>query len=339
MPVYMRLINGRWYTNIRDKKNWKKKIVVSLDAYEQETRKATVNLGKILADIENGINPASTRKRIISLEIKGRMTKRMDQALRTHVYPYFGSYRPGEIDEEIIAKYIEHRFGLSIDGELQAYANTIKKELQALQRLLQSVFSARYLLPRVKYKNLTKEILPPLTLEQIERASMFVLDEYKSIYWLMAYTGMDISDVVYLKPEDFKDGWIIKQRGKTTQDIAIPVCEPLADVLKTVPWPIKQDTRIFNNVNPGFISNHIITCFKKAGLEGYGSKYLRRFIASVMLDNGYSNDWIGKALGHAEGSRTTKRYSKIYKATLEEAFGKIKNNGEKMGKTSSQKDD
>lgn len=337
--MYMRLINGRWFSNIRDKKNWKKKIVVSLDAYEQETRKATVNLGKILADIENGISPTSARKKIISLEIKGRMTKRMAQALRTHVYPYFGSYRPGEIDEEIIAKYIEHRFGLSIDGQLQAYANTIKKELQALQRLLQPVFGLAYRLPRVKYKNLTKEILPPLTLGQIERVSSFVMDEYKPVYWLMAYTGMDISDVAYLKPDDFKDGWIIKQRGKTAQDITIPICEPLSDILKNVPWPIKQDTRIFPDVDPEFISKHIINCFKKAGLDGYGSKYLRRFIASIMLDNGYSNDWIGKALGHAEGSKITKRYSKVYKATLEEAFGKIKNNGEKTGKMGSQKDD
>jgi len=332
MPVYMRLINGRWFSNIRSRKNPKTIIQISLDAYEKETRKATVNLGKILADLENGISPTSARKKINQLQIKGRMTKRMEQALRVHVYPYFGEYRPGEIDEEVIAKYIESRFGLSGDGELQAYANTIKKELNALQRLLQSALGGGYRLLKVKYKNLTKEILPPLTLEQIEKVSRFVMDECKPVYWLMAYTGMDISDVVYLKPEDFKDGWIIKERGKTTQEIAIPVCEPLSDILKTAPWPIKQDARIFPDVDPEFISKHIINCFKKAGLDGYGSKYLRRFIASVMLDNGYSNDWIGKALGHAEGSKITKRYSKVYKATLEEAFGKIKPCGKNVVK-------
>ena len=54
MPMYMKLVDGRWYANIRSRKNWKKKVTVSLDAYANEKRKATVNLGKVLADIERG---------------------------------------------------------------------------------------------------------------------------------------------------------------------------------------------------------------------------------------------------------------------------------------------
>jgi len=142
---------------------------------------------------------------------------------------------------------------------------------------------------------------------------------------------MDVSDVVYLRPEDFKDGWIIKERGKTGMEINIPVCAPLAQILKPIPWPIKQNERIFPEMDPDAAGTHIRRCFTKSGLDGYGSKYLRRFIASIMLDNGYSNDWIGKALAHAEGSKITKRYSKIYRDTLEEAFGKITARGKRVG--------
>lgn len=328
--MYMRLINGRWFSNLRDKKNPKKKIQVSLDAYKNEKFKATKNLGVILADIEKGINPTSARKNIHKLELPGRVTERTESALRKHIYPFFGAYKPGEIDKNKIEKYIEHRFGLNADGELQAYKNTIEKELLVLQRLMQTAYGEGYKLPKVKYKKLNKEILSALTLEQIEVVSRYVLDNYKPVYWIMAYTGMDVSDVISLTPRDFQDGWIRKERGKSGIEIAVPVCEPLADILKNVPWPIHQDARIFSDMTANGCAIHVRRCFKKAGLDGYGSKYLRRFIASIMLDNGYSNDWIGKALAHAEGSNVTEKYTKVYESTLKEAFGKIKS-GVKMG--------
>jgi hypothetical protein len=55
-------------------------------------------------------------------------------------------------------------------------------------------------------------------------------------------------------------------------------------------------------------------------MHGYGAKYLRRYVASMLLDDGYSHDWIGKALAHADRSKISRRYSKVYKATLETAF-------------------
>ena len=327
MPMYMRKINGRWYSNIRDKKNPKNIIQVSLDAYANETRKATVNLGKVLADIEKGINPMSASANIRKLKIEGRVSERTESALRKNIIPFFGEYKPRDVDRKLIEKYIESRFGLNADGELQGYKNTLEKELLGLQRLIQTAFGEGYRLPQVKYKKLSKEVLPPLSLEQIEIVSRYIDEKYKSVYWIMAYTGMDVSDVLSLTPGHFKEGWIKKERGKSGIEIAVPVCDPLADILKNVPWPINQDAKIFPDMTANGAAIHVRRCFKKAGLDGYGSKYLRRFIASIMLDNGYSNDWIGKALAHAEGSSVTKKYSKVYESTLREAFGKIKSCG------------
>ena len=52
-----------------------------------------------------------------------------------------------------------------------------------------------------------------------------------------------------------------------------------------------------------------------------------------MLDNGYSIDWIGKALAHSEGSVQTGKYTTVYKSTLEEAFAKINEAGQKRGRS------
>jgi site-specific recombinase XerD len=80
---------------------------------------------------------------------------------------------------------------------------------------------------------------------------------------------------------------------------------------------------IFPNINPKAVTTAVITAFRAAGLKGYGAKYLRRYIGSALLDAGYSMDWIGKALAHADGSRITQRYTKVYKQTLGEAFQKV----------------
>lgn len=325
IPMYMKLVKGKWYSNIPDPNKPGYKIQAPLDAFEKEKRKAAMNLGTVIADMERGINPTTARKKISRLEISGKITERTESALRKHIFPFFGEYRPRDINETSIEKYIEHRFGRSDDGDLQAYGDTLKKELLALQRLLQSVFGRGFRLPTVKYKNLTRKILPPLTLEQIEGVGDYVLAAYKPVYWIMAYTGMDVSDVLSLTPGDFKEGWIIKERGKSGVEIEVPVCAALGDLLKNVPWPLKQDARIFQNMTPNGAAIHVRRCFKKAGLEGYGSKYLRRFIASVLLDMGCTMDYIGQALAHAEGSKVTKKYTKVYKGRMEELFGKIKN--------------
>lgn len=315
----MRLISGRWYTNFFRKG---KKIEISLDAYERETVKAQINLGKILWDLENGMSPGSAHRKIKHLQIKKKLSVRNEQILRKHIYPFFGEYKPRDITQEVIEDYLEHRWGRNDEGELQAVAITFKMELSVLKMLITTVDS-KFILPKTDYRKIEKNMLPPLKLQQVKNVGKLVPKKHQAIYWIMAYTAMDISDVVYLKPEHFKDGWIVKKRGKTCVDIRVPICRALADILETVPRPLNPGTCFFRKTDPHAVSKSIIRAFSKAGLKGYGSKYLRRFVASMLLDAGYSMDWVGKALAHAEGSNITQRYTKVYKDTLQEAFNKI----------------
>ena len=79
--------------------------------------------------------------------------------------------KPKDITEEVLEGYIESRHKRNKDGELQAYGETIGKELDVLQRLLRGVFGKGYTLDKPNYINLKRNILHPLTLEQIEHVS------------------------------------------------------------------------------------------------------------------------------------------------------------------------
>lgn len=319
-----RIINGRWFSNIYDPENPKVKIVVSLDAYANEKRKAQIALGGLLKDMENGIRPLSARSRISKLKIAGRITIRSAQILRSHIIPFFGKYKPKEVAHENIADYIESRFGRNKQGELQAYPNTIKKELLILQRLLQVPFGESYRLPKVEYRKLKREILEPLRIEQIELTADHVGPRFLPLYWIMAYTGIDIGDAIALRPMDFKDNWLKTVRGKTEQRIEVPVCPELRDLLKGVPWPFDKSERIFQKINSKETSTNIRRAFVSAGLGGYGPKYLRRFIGSILLAQGCTKDWIARILSHAEGSAETDKYLGVYKTQAEEEFNKIR---------------
>jgi|TARA_R110000822_G_C15306585_1_gene492439 integrase len=331
MPVYMKLVDGRWYANIPDPKRPGRKIQSSLNAYANEKRKASVELGKVLQDIDRGIDPTTARKNMAGLKLKGKVSDRAQGIYDTHIIPYFGSMKPKDINEDVLAGYVESRYGLNNEGELQAYGETIGKEFDVLQRLLRGVFGKGHTIDKPYYVNLKRDILHPLTLEQIEHVSKFMNDSYFPVFWIMAYTGMDISDVLDLEPSHFKDGWITKERGKTKIQIKVPICEPLADIFKVVPWPINQESKIFPKLNTKATSTYIRHQFRKAGLSGYGSKYLRRFVGSILLDKGYTKDWIAKALAHAEGSKQTDKYMAVYDLTLSEAFSKIKRVGLEKG--------
>lgn len=324
LPMSSRIINGRWFSNIYDPENPKVKIVVSLDAYANEKRKAQIALGGILKDMENGIRPLSAKSRISKLKIEGRVTTRTAQILKTHLYPFFGKYKPKEVDDGLIEKYIASRYGRNAQGDLQAFPNTINKELITLQRLLQVPLGKSYRLPKVTFRKLKREILEPLTIQQIEIAAKYVGARYVPLYWIMAYTGVDISDAIGLRPMDFKANWVKTLRGKTSQKIEVPVCPELRDILKAVPWPLDKTERIFKDVNSKEVSTNIRRAFVRSGLGGYGPKYLRRFIGSILLAQGCTKDWIGKMLSHAEGSAETDRYLGVYKTQAEEEFNKIK---------------
>jgi len=307
----------RYYSNFR----WDgEKIQVPLDATEFEKKKAAAQLGEILKDLKDGIHPQSIRQRIKNLKIKVTVIQRNQEILDTHLYPFFGLFRPRDVDIELMAKYIEHRYGLNDLGKLQAVHNTIDKELIVFQMLIRTV-DKHWIVPRPEYEHIQRKgELPPLTWEQIKITALSVPTRYLVIYWVMAYTALDISDVTALRQFEIKDGRINSKRGKTKIDIHISICAELQEQFNKLPVNIDPNALLFPTIENDKVSKEIIRAFYRAGFPGYGSKYLRRFVASDMGKNGYSETLIGRMLSHAPGSKLTAGYIKPYDDQLIEAF-------------------
>ncbi len=302
-------------------------IEVPLDATEFEKKKAAAQLGEILKDLKDGIHPQSIRQRIKNLKIKKKVIQRNQEILDKHIYPFFGLYRPRDIDLDLISTYIGYRYGLNDQGKLQAVHNTIDKELIVLQMLVRTV-DKTFVVPRPDYEYMQRKgELPPLTMAQIEKAAASVPAKHIIIYWTMAYTALDISDVTTLRQFEVKGGWINSKRGKTKRDIHIPICKELQDHFNKLPTQLDPDALLFPRIDNSTVSKEIIRAFKRADLAGYGSKYLRRFIASIMADHGYEETLIGTMLAHAPGSKLTAGYIKPYDKTLIEAFACVGRGG------------
>ena len=337
MPSYMVFKNGSYYSNIRDKRNWRKIHQVPLG---KDKWKAVKELGRVQEDIENGIDPSATRRRIKDLRLRGEKTDRIVGILKTHIYPFFGDYRLKEIDKGLIEAYIESRFGLHKSGKLQGVKSTLDKELNALQSLLKTA-DPHYKKPSLEYIKIKRKKLEPLTEDQIAMVGDSLMAKYRPVYWLMVYTGMDVSDAVYIQAKHFtKDGWIDKPRGKVEHEegerIVLPVLPELRERLRNTPTPLDPEARLFPGINNKQTTTALLRAFKVAGLPGYGAKYLRRYIGAALLDEGYSEAWIGKALSHADGSKITGRYTQVYKETMLKAFKKLEQRGKNVGKALSE---
>ena len=295
-------------------------IEVPLNATEFEKKKAIAQMGEILIDLRNGIHPQSIRQRIKNLKIKVPIIQRNQEILDKHIYPFFGLFRPRDVDLDLISNYIEYRYGFRDDGKLQAVHNTIDKELIVFQMLIRTV-DKHWIVPRPDYEHIQRKgELPPLTFDQIKITALSVPTRYLVVYWAMAYTALDISDVTGLRQFEVKDGWINSKRGKTKRDIHLPICKELQTHFKKIPINLDPDALLFPEIENDKVSKEIIRAFKRSGLPGYGSKYLRRFIASIMADHGYEETLIGTMLAHAPGSKLTAGYIKPYDKTLVEAF-------------------
>ena len=118
MRMRLKSVKGgrKWYSNFFHKGE---KIEVSLEAWEPETRRAQQNLGKILRDLEEGVNPVAVRKRVNHLKYP-YTDERGQGAWEKHILPYFGRYKISEVDQQAVEDYIESRWGRTPEGRLQA---------------------------------------------------------------------------------------------------------------------------------------------------------------------------------------------------------------------------
>ena len=256
---------------------------------------------------------------------------------------FFGEYTPNELNKGLIIKYMEQKWGRNEEGKLFAKERSFKADMAVLKSLCKSAdkdYDFEALTDGLRYVSEFRDFLPPLTKVQIDMAWEAATktkvrgegESFKKAFWIMVYTGIEAMDIWELKPKHFKviDGqeWLIKDRHKTQNNkhknvIKVPVIPQLKKIIDSLPIPIDKSTKYFTNFDTENCNQAISRYFSKAGLEGYGSKYIRKYMGSLLTTLGYSQAFIGQVLAHAVDSKQTKKYMKVPDGSLAESFDKI----------------
>ena len=314
-------------------KTIRKHIGIKLDCWEHETMKAYVKLGEIIASLKKGIHPNAIKTKIKKLKPKFTNGDLKD-IWEVNILPWFGEYAIAEINPKLLGRYIEKRWPLRADGELQGKHSTYKKHMRALRTAVLTV-AQDWKVPAVKFKEIPKSRKHPLPLKDAITAAPFVKaqsarngEKYLLCHWIMLYTAMDISDALSLAPDDItsieikgrKRRWISMERGKSGVRIELPFTPQLRRILGKAPRPIDPKVPYCHEITAKNVATAIRRAFAASGRPGYSSKDLRRMLGAILTDLGYPKEVIRKGLTHAPDSNSTDAYMGVYDSTLDEAF-------------------
>lgn len=135
----------------------------------------------------------------------------------------------------------------------------------------------------------------------------------------MLNTGLRVSEVSKLSPEDVKDGGIVV-RGKGDKQRWVPLNDQAREALEHYPLPF--DSQRGEHLGRRGIYYLIKTYAKKAGLLNVSPHTLRHTFAKNLMDSGVSIDRVAMLLGHSN-IETTKVYTTPSDRDLQEAVNML----------------
>lgn len=309
--MQMRLKGGQWYAAFRHKGRW---IGEKLKAGKEEKKLAIINLGKLFQRLEGGYDPTHENMRIEKrcdeylaiLDISDGEKERSNTIVAVHILKYFRGKRLYEITDDSLIEYVRWR-----EKKSGAAKATLKRELRVLAGILKRE------LPQIEFANRGKTPDKALTLDQVLYVQTFITGQsaefgatYELIYEVMAFSALDIKEVVMLSwsQVDLEGGWITTARFKSGNKVRVPICARLNKVFRSI--KVRNiGGKIFDRVTPSMVKVAIYRAFKKAGLPEFSAKSLRHFTASLLFNAGVDSETIGKILGHSKGSRCTSVYT------------------------------
>ena len=305
----------------------------SLDALEHEEFKAFKNLSDLydragrgeptrgsktkfkdlLKRYDEWMSSVGQKSPLTIADNKGRLKKVL--------LPVFGDSLVINIGDEKILEFKRDR-----EAEGRA-GSTLKKDFRVVSEICSLVNPAFKLPVFKKWKN-KKTVQYAWSEAEVWRVYSF-LEKSRSpdaslicdAFTVMAYTGMDTSDVLALTPSDIQDGFILKNRGKTSEKISAFL---LIEVVELLEERRLSNGRYFPDVENGgatarTINGAIRRAAKKAGLGG-GSKSLRHHYVTQLELAGFNDDEIQSFAGHAKGSRMTAGYKHGIREKMRKAF-------------------
>ena len=333
----IRLKNGRYYMAKKIKGKFRGP---SLKAAKGESIKALENFLVKLKEIERGETKREDKVTFASIEVsKLKFNDREQGIYDANLIPFFKDKALGEIDDKLVLEYVAAR------EELGRTKSTLEKELRVLKRVVRLVKDSFKSPEKIAYKNKGNKTARAIRLPKVKEVLPWVRkqskkygDDYARVYQIMALTGMDIKDVVYLEwknIERVEEGyWIRASRFKTGIEFDIPAGPRLVQILNEMGKVRRLDGFVFKTgkgksggINNKAVSKALSRAFKDAGVKG-SAKSLRHFFASWLSARGDLTDSnVAKMLGHAKGSRCTAGYIHTWEedleAGIEKAFAKV----------------
>jgi len=216
-----------------------------------------------------------------------------------------------------------------------------KESVLKIRYCLQSILkrgNQDYKLPQSEFSNQGFYQDRFLTQEELHEVLDHLKDQYREVATFMAYTGLDISDVLTLEwsSVDMKAKMIRTERRKTmhnsdTIKIKIPMVKMVEDVLRNRSkfrslhdkriFQIKGDTHINRRKN---LQLHWRTACQASSVDWHiRPKDLRHFFGSHLLNSGVDPLMIASFMGHALLDMLLKRYGHFTDQTRREAMLKF----------------
>jgi len=256
--------------------------------------------------------------------------------VRVHLKPYFGKLKVDEIikfDEET-GKSMVNDFLTEIDHMPKG---SVKKIRYCLKSILKRG-NQDYELPQSEFSNQGFYQDRFLTQEELHEILDLLDDQYREVATFMAYTGLDISDVLTLEwsSVDMKAKMIRTERRKTmhnsdTIKIKIPMVKMVENILKNrSKFRSLHDKRIFQIKGDIHINRvrNLQRYWKRACQASsvdwhIRPKDLRHFFGSHLLNSGVDPLMIASFMGHASLDMLLKRYGHFTDQTRREAMLKF----------------
>ena len=256
--------------------------------------------------------------------------------IRVHLKPYFGKTKVRDLIEvdEITGKNMVNDFLKKID-------RMPKESVLKIRYCLQSILkrgNQDYKLPQSEFSNQGFYQDRFLTQEELHEILALLQGQYREVATFMAYTGLDVSDVLKLEwsSVDMKAKMIRTERRKLkhtakTIKLKIPMNQMVEAVLKNrsrirnlhdkLIFQLNGDTH-FNRRN-NLQKNWRRACNKSSVDWHIRPKDLRHFFGSFLLNSGVDPLMIASLMGHASLDMLLKRYGHFTDQTRREAILKF----------------
>ncbi len=252
--------------------------------------------------------------------------RRYESIVRVHLMPYFGKKRIADI-VNCDSKAGDNLVKAFFDENSSLPDSSLKKMARVLRDILR-IGDKSFKLPAIVYRNqgfYQNRFMSELELSKIVRC----LDEkYHALAFLMAHTGLRLSNAVGLTWNDIRLGREIVEvkQSKTGNFVKIPFTRTVSDLLK-FKSRIRSigDSQLFQFSGYSF-QRGWKKAVAKAGIDWRPRVHdLRHYFCSYLLNQGVDHITVATLSGHKDVNILKERYGHLTDDTLRQAISVFDN--------------